>query len=98
MTRFIGVVVVAIMLVGSGLFGLGLPGKGYGVADATPSRLADALVSSSVDPDPHDEPSIATSPVDNRMMVAASKVIVGGSTDPPRCDEPRGGHIGDRRY
>ena len=84
MTRFIGVVVVAIMLVGSGLFGLGLPGKGYGVADATPSRLADALVSSSVDPDPHDEPSIATSPVDNRMMVAASKVIVGGSTDPIR--------------
>src|SRR5215471_17465550 len=84
MTRFIGVVVVAIILVGSGVFGLGLLGNDSGAAAVTPSKLTDVLVSSSAYPDPHDEPSIATSPVDNRIMVAASKVILGGSTDPIR--------------
>jgi hypothetical protein len=59
-------------------------GNGPGVAADAPSKVPDALVSPAPDPDPHDEPSIAISPVDNRIMVAASKVIVGGSTDPIR--------------
>src|SRR5215510_3163449 len=83
MARFTAVA-VAIVLVGSGVLALGPLSNPTRVAADTPSPLADLRVSPAVDPDPHDEPSFAISPIDNRIMVAASKVIVGGSTDPIR--------------
>ena len=47
---------------------------------ASPS--SDVLVSPSSDLDPHDEPSIATSQVNAKVVVAASNVIVGGAANP----------------
>jgi hypothetical protein len=42
----------------------------------------DVPISSSVDPDPRNETSIAVSPLDERVIVGASKVILGGGTTP----------------
>src|SRR5215471_13930471 len=83
MARFTAVA-VAVVLFGSGLLGLKPFGNEIRVAADTPSKLADSRVSPAGDLDPHDEPSIAISPADNRIMVAASKVIVGGNDDPIR--------------
>src|SRR5262249_8857261 len=83
MARFTAVA-VAVVLFGSGLLGLKPFGNEIRVAADTPSKLADSRVSPAGDLDPHDEPSIAISPADNRIMVAASKVIVGGHEDPIR--------------
>jgi hypothetical protein len=46
----------------------------------TPS--ANTLVSPSINPDPHDEPSIAISQVNSNIIVAASNVIAGGAANP----------------
>src|SRR5262245_19925733 len=83
MARFTAVA-VAVVLFGSGLLGLKPFGNAIRMAADTPSKLADSRVSPAGDLDPHDEPSIAINPVDNRIMVAASKVIVGGADDPIR--------------
>src|SRR5215813_2303222 len=83
MARFTAVA-VAVLLFGGGLTGLKQFGSEIRVAADTPSKLADSRVSPAGDLDPHDEPTIAISPVDNRIMVAASKVIVGGNDDPIR--------------
>src|SRR5215469_4328617 len=39
----------------------------------------DVQVSPLSDPDPHDQPRIAVSPIDDRVVVAVSNVVVGGA-------------------
>jgi hypothetical protein len=83
MTR-VATVVTTIILTGILAAGLRMLGDGPRVAADGPVQLPDVRVSLPGDLDPHDEPSVAVSPTDNRIMVAASKVIVGGATDPIR--------------
>src|SRR5262249_3072139 len=83
MARFTAVA-VAVLLFGGGLTGLKQLGGEIRAAADTQKKLADSRASPAGDLDPHDEPTIAISPVDNRIMVAASKVIVGGNDDPIR--------------
>jgi hypothetical protein len=47
------------------------------------SILPDVRVSPALDADPHDEPSIVTSAVDDQVLVGASKVILGAGTGDP---------------
>jgi hypothetical protein len=48
----------------------------------SPTLSPQALASPSADPDPHDEPSVAISQVNDKNIVAASNVIVGGQANP----------------
>ena len=45
------------------------------------ATASDVRVSSASDPDPRDEASIAVSPINSNVMVATSKVIVGGAAN-----------------
>lgn len=49
-----------------------------------PTVNSDVQVSPASNPDPHDEPFIAASLSNSQILVAASKVIVGGAADPSR--------------
>jgi len=53
------------------------------------SILPDVRVSPALDADPHDEPSIVTSAVDDQVLVGASKVILGAGTGDPNRSPSR---------
>src|SRR5262245_26750755 len=51
--------------------------------DLSAAAPTDVIASPALDPDPRDETSIAVSPVNNQIVVGASKVLVGAGSAPP---------------